>query len=260
MTSKKLSRRLLLAAAALLVAGLTTLPAAAAPPSPSSPDFGAYVMAKIDDQYRGLKSHGIMKMHIKTEHWTRTLTAETWSLEKDYSLVRILKPRKEKGTATLKAKNDLFTYLNKTGRTIKITSGMMGGSWMGSHFTNDDLIRQTRLSRDFIIKKTHDGSDVYRFTCTPKPDAPVVWGKIVVTVRKSDLEPLKQVFYDEDGKKVRQMEFSNRRQIGTRTVAMKMVVRPLNGSGEHTEVTWEKLDFDVALSKSFFTLQKLKRM
>lgn len=253
---------LLLAVVALLLLG--SVPALAAPPEPDSPQFGVWVMRKLDDQYRREKSHGVMRMDIKTEHWTRSLTAEAWSLGEDYSLVRILKPRKEKGTATLKSQGDLFTYLNKTGRTIKISSGMMGSSWMGSHFTNDDLVRHTRLSRDFTIRKTFDGTvagtEVYGFTLTPKPDAPVVWGKIKVTIRQGDLEPLSQVFYDEDGKRVRRLSFMDHREIDGTVVPMKMVMRPLDGSGEYTRIRWLELDFCVSLSKSFFSLRKLKSM
>ena len=139
--------------AAFLFVALFAFPASAAPPDPDSPEFGTWVMRKLDDQYRRDKSHGVMRLDIKTKHWSRSLTAEAWSLGTDYSLVRILKPRKERGTATLKARTNLFIYLNKTGRTVKITSGMMGGSWMGSHMTNDDLIRHSRMAQSFVMKE-----------------------------------------------------------------------------------------------------------
>ncbi len=233
-------------------------------PAPDSPEFPVYVMNRIDDQYRGAQSHGIMEMEVKTSHWTRSMAMESWSLGQDYSLVRILKPKKEKGTATLKADDDLFTYLAKTGRTIKISSGMMGGSWMGSHFTNDDLIRHSRLSDDFQIKLTFNGKEgetaVYRFTLVPKPDAAIVWGKIVVTVRQSDLEPVRQVFYDEDQKKVRMLSFSDYQTVDGQVMPMKMVMKPLDGSGEYTQVVWKKIDFKVKLNKSFFSIRKLKSL
>jgi len=234
------------------------------PPGPGSEAFPVYVMNRIDDQYRGDASHGIMEMQVHTRHWTRNMEMEAWSLGKDYSLVRILRPRKEKGTATLKAAGDLFTYLSKTDRTIKITSGMMGASWMGSHFTNDDLIRHTRLSEDYDIELdpgtlAPDRED-YIFTLTPRPNAPVVWGKLEITVRKRDLQPLNQRYYDEDMKAVRLLEFSDHREVDGRMLPMKMTVKPLDGSGEFTRVTWKELDFDVKLDKGFFSLQKLRSM
>jgi len=235
-----------------------------AAPSQDSAAFPAYVMDRIDDQYRGRQSHGTMTMNVKTTHWTRSMTLETWSLGKDHSLVRILKPKKDKGNATLKAKNVLFTYLSKTDRTIKISSGMMGGSWMGSHFTNDDLVRNSRLADDFDIEMTFEGDkgaqEICSFELTPKPNAPVVWGKIQVVVRSGDLQPLSQTFFDEDLKPVKKLEFQEIKEIGGRTVPTRMVMRPLDGSGEYTEIVVDELDFDVELDKGFFSLQRLKRM
>jgi len=233
-------------------------------PGPGGKGFARYVMQKIDDLYRGAKSHGEMSMKIRTTHWTRSVTMEAWTLGTEYSLVRIVRPKKEMGTATLKAKGDLFTYLNKTGRTVKITAGMMGGSWMGSHFTNDDLVKHTRFSEDFDIELTYDGEEegtqIYRFTLTPKPDAPVVWGKIEVAVRASDLQPLSQLFYDEEGQKVRLLVFSDHAEVGGRVVPKTMVMRPLDGSGEYTELRWRRIEFGVDIDESFFTLHKLKSL
>jgi hypothetical protein len=234
------------------------------PPGPDSEEFPVYVMNRIDDLYRGLASHGIMEMQVRTRHWSRNMEMETWSLGKDYSLVRILRPRKEKGTATLKAAGDLFTYLSKTDRTIKITSGMMGASWMGSHFTNDDIIHNSRLSEDYDIELDPATSapekENYRFTLTPRPDAPVVWGRLEIRVRKQGLQPLSQRFHDEDGNAVRLLEFSDHRVVDGREMPLKMLMKPLDGSDEFTRVIWKEIDFDVKLDKGFFTLQKLRSM
>ena len=238
--------------------------AEAPPPAPGSPEFPRYVMEKIDDLYRGRKSHGVMEMTVQTKHWTRSLSLESWSLGREFSLVRILQPKKEQGTATLKASRDLFTYLSNTGRTIKITAGMMGGSWMGSHFTNDDLVQVSRLSEDYDIKLVGGGDDkgvkVYRFALTPKPKAAVVWGRVETTVRAEDLQPVSTTYFGEDGKPVREMVSSEIREIDGRKLPTKMMMRPLDGSGEFTQIVWQKLDFKASLDEGFFTLQRLKAM
>lgn len=252
----------------VLFACLAVAPALAradgAAPAPGSPEFPRYVMERIDDMYRGRKSHGVMEMQVQTKHWTRSLTLESWSLGREFSLVRILAPKKEQGTATLKANRDLFTYLSNTGRTIKITAGMMGGSWMGSHFTNDDLVQVSRLSDDYDVKLVFNGEDkgvkVYRFALTPKPSAKVVWGRVETTVRADDLTPIQSTYYGEDGKPVREMASSEIREIDGKRLPMKMVMRPLDGSGEFTQVTWQKLDFGASLDEGFFSLQRLKAM
>ncbi|MCA9717214.1 MAG: outer membrane lipoprotein-sorting protein [Myxococcales bacterium] len=231
-------------------------------PSPESPEFLRYVMNRVDDLYRGRSSHGVMEMKVKTQHWSRTMVLESWSLGTEYSLVRILIPMKEKGTATLKAGDDLYTYLNKTRRTIKISGAMMGASWMGSHFTNDDLVKDSRYSDDFDVALTGrgdaEGAATYEFTLTPKPDAAVVWGKVTVTIRQADLLPVSQVFYDEDGAAVRKLEFKEYKTVSGRTMPTVMKMTPLDQSGEYTQVAWKKMAFDVALEPSFFTLQRLK--
>ena len=233
-------------------------------PPPDSPKFAAYVMDRVDDMYRGRQSKGRMEMTIQTKHWKRTLEMDSWAKGQDYSLVRIRKPKKERGTSTLKAKKDLFIYLNKTGRTVKITSGMMGGSWMGSHMTNDDLVRHSRMARDFVMKLdfkgVENGVKVYRFVLKAKPDAATAWDKLVVTVRQNDLNPVSQEYWDEDGKKVRVLTFTEYQKVGERDVPMLMVMTPLDKPGEYTKVRMKKLDFSVELSKSFFSLQKLKSL
>jgi hypothetical protein len=244
-------------------------PAEAAPPAdplagldPNSPEFAVKALERVDDMYRGKSSHGLMEMEVKTKHWTRQIAMENWSLGEDYSLVKIVYPKKEAGTATLKSKDDLYTYLSKTGRTIKITGGMMGGSWMGSHFTNDDLVQGARLSDDFVITRetSMESADTYVFRLVPKPDAAVVWGRIDATIRRSDLQPVQQLFYDEDGELSRKMTYSDIKTISGKTIPTRIRMEPTDKPGEYTEMRQKKVEFDVAIDKSFFTLQKLRSL
>jgi outer membrane lipoprotein-sorting protein len=235
-----------------------------AAPAPSSPSFPAYVMNRIDDMHRGASSHGIMTMAVQTKEWTRTMSMEAWSSGLDYSLIRILEPKKERGTATLKAKHDLYTYLSKTGQTIKITGGMMGSSWMGSHFTNDDLVKETRLADEYEIALSKEGKvsgeAMYVFTLSAKPDAAVVWSKVELTVRQSDLVPTQEFFYDEAGKANRAMQFENYKDISGHKVAMQLTMRLLDGSNEFTRITYQSLAFDVKTESAFFSVQNLKSL
>ena len=254
----------LLALAASAASGSARAARPEGAPSPKDPAFPRWVLAYLDDLHRGDHSHGVMTMQVKTKHWTRSIEMEAWSKGKDYSLVRILAPKKERGTATLKVRENLYTYLSKTGRTIKITGGMMAGSWMGSHFTNDDLVKSTRMSEDYDFELTgagkKKGTAVFQFTLTPKADVAVVWGKIVVTVRQEDLQPVEEIYFDEEGKQVRAMTFDDYREVGGRLLPLRMLMRPLDGSGEFTLITYEKLSFDVKLEQSLFTVESLRAL
>ena len=229
-----------------------------------SPEFAHTVLQTLDDLHRGNSSRARLTMKVVTRHWTRTIGMEAWSSGTKRSMVRITSPKKERGTATLMVDNDLFTYLSKTDRTIKISGAMMGGAWMGSHFTNDDLVRSSRLSDDFTASLTGEGNlqgiDAYQFTLVPRADAAVVWGKIVVTVRQSDLMPIAQVFHDEDGVAVKALTFSDLRTTGDRTLPFKMKMVPLDRPGESTEVTYDAIEFNVPFSDDFFTVQNLRTM
>jgi hypothetical protein len=243
------------------LASAATLARAEAPPQPGSPGFARAVLERTDDLYRGDQSHGVLQMDVKTRHWERSMALESWSRGKDYSLVRILEPKKDRGTATLKDRHDLFTYLNNTGRTVKISGAMMGGSWMGSHFTNDDLVHETRLADDYEITQLPDekvdGAPLYRFALVPRPGRPIVWGKVEVLVRPSDLLPVKETYFDEDKKPVRSLTLSEFRNVGGRTLPTVMMMQPLDGSGEYTRVTWKELHFDVKLDAGFFSVRNL---
>jgi outer membrane lipoprotein-sorting protein len=220
------------------------------------------IIDRVDRLLRGDSSHGTAEMEVVTENWQRTLTMEIWSLGTEFALVRITAPAKEAGSATLKAGDDIWNYLPKVDRTIKIPASMMMGSWMGSHFTNDDLVKDSRLIEDYEVEIAfegeRDGVPVWEFTLTPKPEAAVVWGRIEYRVRKSDLMPLWARYYDEDSKLVRTLDFADFRAVSGRTVPMVMNMKPADKPGERTTVQYRSLEFDVPLEPSFFSLQNLK--
>ncbi len=221
------------------------------------------ILRKVDDMWRGTSSHTILAMKVKTEHYTRNLRIEGWSKGKEKSLVRILAPLKEKGVATLKSGNSIYSYLPRTDRTIRLTSGMMMGSWMGSHFTNDDLVKESRMEEDYDpvinFEGKRDNKDLIEFTLIPKPDAAVVWGKVTLTVLADGYLPLIQNYYDEDMNITRTMHFSKIGNLGGREVPTVMRVVPTDKPSEYTELIYQEMELGITLEDSFFSLAHLKR-
>jgi Outer membrane lipoprotein-sorting protein len=222
------------------------------------------IMDQVDRLMRGQSSRGQVEMQIRTEHWERTLEMEIWSLGTEYSLVRVESPRKEAGTATLKVADEVWNYLPRVDRTIKIPPSMMMGSWMGSHFTNDDFVKESRLIEDYDIRFAEfTGEDAQRYwdlSLTPKPEAPVVWGRIDYRVRRGDLMPVWARYYDEDGGLVRTMSFDQYQRMGGRLVPARMTVRPADKPDEVTIVLYRGLEFDVDLGPEFFSLRNLRSL
>jgi len=221
------------------------------------------LLDRVDDVYRGKSSHGKMTMKVVTKHWTRRLTMEVWSQGTRRSLVRIVSPLKEKGTATLMVNNDIWNFLPKVQRVIKVPSSMMGSSWMGSHFTNDDLIKKNRLAEDFTFKKTftgkREGHPVVEITLVPRPQAAIVWGKVVVEIDAESCLPRRELFYDEDMKPARTMVFSDVRKVNDRLLPMTVTIYPADKPGELTEIRYDEIAFDIANDDAVFTLRNLQR-
>jgi len=221
------------------------------------------IVDQVDRLLRGKSSVGTVTMEISTTDWQRTLSLQIWSLGTENALVRVTKPEKEAGTATLKVKNNIWHYLPKVNRTIKIPSSMMMASWMGSHFTNDDLVKESRLIRDYSITISFEGERngvaVYEFTLTPNPDAAVVWGKVIIEVRQADLMPAWERYEDEHGVLVRELTFSAYKTMGSRLIPTRMEMRPADKPGERTVITYDNLTFDAPLSEDTFSLRNLER-
>ena len=221
------------------------------------------IINRVDRLLRGDSSHGVARMEVVTENWERGLTMEIWSLGVDYSLVRVQAPAREAGTATLKATEDIWNYLPKVDRAIKIPASMMAGAWMGSHFTNDDLVRESQLIEDYFIELTYDGDrdgvTVWEFRLTPKPEAAVVWGHVDYQVRQADYMPLWTRCYAEDGELARTMRYSEFTNLGGRTVPAVMEMVPADKPSETTKIIYEQLVFDIDIDQSFFSLRNLQR-
>ena len=221
------------------------------------------IIERVDRVLRGDSSRGVSTMEVVTEHWERRVTMELVSLGTDYSLVRVLSPAKEAGTATLMADDNIWNYLPKVDRTIKIPASMMAGSWMGSHFTNDDLVKESQLIEDYDVALAYegdrDGGAVWEFRLTPRAEAAVVWGHVAYRVRQDDYMPLWARYYDEDGELARTMVFSEFKDLGGRVVPAVMEMRPADKPNERTTITYDSLEFDIDIDRSFFSLQTLKR-
>ncbi len=221
------------------------------------------ILAEVDDMWRGKSSYAVTRMQVKTRHYTRTMRMEGWSKGKEKTLFKILEPLREKGSVTLKSGNNIYTYLPKTDRTIKLTSGMMMGSWMGSHLTNDDLVKESRLEEDYdaniSFEGEREGRAVIEFTLVPKEDAAVVWGKLVLTILAGSYIPVDEFYYDEDMQLARTIEFKDIKELGGRERPAVLRVIPADKPDEFTEFVYESLEFDLEVSDRLFSLSSLKK-
>jgi outer membrane lipoprotein-sorting protein len=220
----------------------------------------AALSKELDELYRSKSSEGTMTMSIKTPDFERELTMKVYSRGMDDTLIRIMSPRKEAGTSTLKRGNEMWNYLPKIKKTIRIPPSMMMGSWMGSDFTNDDLVRESTWEDDYTVtlaKAPPAGQICLEYV--PKPDAPVTWSKVVACVDEASHLPDTMDFYDEKDRKARTIAYADVRELGGRTVPTRMTLTPHTKEGHRTVVTYDEMEFDHELPENLFTITNLRR-
>jgi len=205
-----------------------------------------------------------MRMTIVRPEWKREITMKSWAKGRDFSLILITAPARDRGTATLKRQKELWNWQPSIDRTIKLPPSMMLQSWMGSDFTNDDLVRESSIVNDYAHELAADtlinGLDCYKIIMIPKPDAPVVWGKLVVYIEKIELNQLLIYYYDEDGYLVNTMTLSEIKNMDGRNIPTRLEMVPTEEPENMTIIEYLDLEFDIDISENFFSLQNMKRV
>ena len=219
------------------------------------------VIRTIDEMFRSTSSHTVVEMQIVTPDWERTLEMEMWTLGMDRTFVRILSPRKEKGVGTLRIDKDMWNYLPKVGKTIKVPPSMMTSAWMGSDFTNDDLVSEISFVRDYSHEfTTVEGGDKAHLyiESVPHDGVPVVWGAVITAVEESGYLPVWEKYYDEKGRLMRSFYFTEPRMFGKRRIPAVLTVVPEKKEGNRTVMVYREAEFDVEIDDDVFTLRHLR--
>ncbi len=222
------------------------------------------IVKRSDDLMRGNSNQGIYTMQIETPSWKRELKLDVHSLGQNKIFIRILSPQKEKGVGTLRIKNEMWNYLPRVEKTIKIPPSLMLQPWMGSDFANDDLVKESSIVNDYthkIIKKeTLEGQSTYIIELIPKPNAAVIWGKIVRFIRKDDYVPLKEEYYSDDGKLVKVLEYSDIAKVSERIIPRIWKMTPVHKPGHSTTVQLIDVQYNQPIDEQIFTLMNLKKI
>ena len=222
------------------------------------------IIQKSEENLRGGSSTGEMKMTIVRPTWTRETTMKTWSKGQDLTLIVITSPARDKGIAYLKRDNEIWNWQPRIERTIKLPPSMMSQSWMGSDFTNDDLVRESSLTDDYNQKllgtESINGLDCYKLELIPLEEAAVVWGRLLMWISKEHFMQVKTEFYDEDGFLINTMTASQFKTFDGRHLPARMKIVPEDNPGHETIVEYINLEFDQNLDDRLFTIQNMKNI
>ena len=217
------------------------------------------IIRKVDEKRRGDASTASMTISIVRPTWSRDMNLKSWAKGTEFSLILITSPARDKGTVFLKRKKEIWNWVPSIERNVKLPPSMMMQSWMGSDFTNDDLIKESSIIEDYEHTLMGDtlieGRECWIIQLIPKPDAPVVWGKIMTWVDKKGYFELRSEMYDEDEYLVNEVIFTDIKILGGRELPAVMQYIPAEKDGHRTVITYHEVDYDAAVSENFFSLQ-----
>lgn len=237
---------------------------AAANGAQAQPPDAREIVQRADDNRRGSSSCSELRMTIVRPTWSREIGVKSWSKGSDYSLTLITAPAKEKGQAFLKRQKDLWNWQPSIGRMIKMSSSIMGQSWMGSDFTNDDMVRESSTVNDYTHRLETSEKvrefDCYKVILTPKENAPVVWGKVVMWISTADFVEIKTEFYDEDNTLINTLNGYEVKTYGKRKLTSRIEIIPADKPNQKTVMNIDKYEFDLPIDESFFSQQKMKNV
>ncbi|EKO4253467.1 TPA: outer membrane lipoprotein-sorting protein [Vibrio parahaemolyticus] len=222
------------------------------------------IVQKSDQAMRGKSSYSEATMEIVRPDWTRSMTMKSWTKGTELSLVLVTAPAKDKGSASLKRHREMWNWVPSIERVIKIAPSMLSQSWMGSDFTNDDLINQSSIVVDYqhalLGNDSFEGDKVWVIEATAKPDAPVVWNKVTLWISQSTYLQRKVEFYDEFDERVNVLTTYDVKELGGRKIATRMEMKPVDKPGNKTIFTTHQAQFDFDINDDFFSQQQMKSL
>jgi len=223
------------------------------------------IMKEAEDQWQGEESSiSTMTMKIVRPSWERTVKMKNWIKGRKYALTLVTAPANEKGQTFLKRDDNMWHWMPSIGRLIKLPPSMMSEGWMGSDYTNDDILKESSIVVDYnhnlIGEEKVDGRMCYQLELIPKADAAVVWGKVHKWITKENFIQLKTEYYDEDGELVRTEIASKVKEMDGRMIPTYVEIIPEDEEGKKTVIIMDDIEFNRDIPDNFFSQQNMKRV
>jgi outer membrane lipoprotein-sorting protein len=249
----------------LLMTWFITRPAHAQDQPAKDDQAAKEIVTKSFNLFLGKSSFGIMKMTVVRPSWQRSIEMQNWSLGDDYYITYITAPAHDRGEVFLKYKKDMWNFIPAINRIVKIPPSMMMQAWMGSDFTNNDLMKMKSVITDYTHQfngsEKIDGYDCYVIDLKPLPEAPVVWGAIKMWIAKKNLNTLKEEFYNTKGNLVKTETASNLKMMGGRLLPSHLEMVSNSKHGHKTVIDISHQEFDLKnINPNFFSIQHIKNI
>lgn len=220
------------------------------------------IVQKADEKMRGSTSQATIQIKTIRPAWSREMEVRTWMKGNDLAMIYIQLPVKDKGIVFLKRGKEVWNWMPALERTIKLPPSMMSQSWMGTDFTNDDLVKESSIVKDYthsLIGDTVIGNrNCYIINMIPKPETAVVWGKLIVCIDKQDFLELHTRFYDEDGSLINTMNAFDIKIMDGRLIPTRFEMIPADKKNQKTIMTYKNVLYNKPIEDVFFATERMK--
>lgn len=222
------------------------------------------IVQRADDKMRGATSQAEITIKTVRPSWSREMTVRTWMKGTDLAVILVQSPAKDKDIVYLKRRKEVWNWMPSLEKIIKLPPSMMSQSWMGTDFTNDDLVKESSVVNDYdhsiIGDTTIDNRNCYIIQMIPKPQAAVVWGKLIVCIDKKDFLELHTRFYDEDGSLINTMNAYDIKTMDGRLIPTQFEMTPSDKPGQKTVMIYKNVLYNKPMDDGFFTTEKIKTL
>ncbi|TVR78200.1 MAG: outer membrane lipoprotein-sorting protein [Saprospirales bacterium] len=230
----------------------------------SSAQDAREILLNMEEVMRGDALYSEMTMTIVRPRFEREVSIRSWLKGRDFSMILITAPSRDRGTAFLMRKNNIWNYDPRIDRTTRMPSSMMSQSWMGSDFTNDDLVRDSDIVDDYehrVLRiEDYGGRECHVIELIPRPESAIVWGKVKMWVATDTYIQMRMEQYDQRNELVNELLFEELRQFGDRELPSRITVVPAGKSNHKTVLEYHKMDFNAELSEDFFSQENMQRL
>lgn len=222
------------------------------------------IVKRADDKVRGETNFSLLEMEIIRPTWTRSLSMKAWGRGHDFSMTYITAPARDKGQVFMKRMTEMWNWMPTIGRMIKIPASMMSQGWMGSDYTNDDILKESSIVIDYnhslVGEELIEGIACYRIQMLPKPEAAVIWGKVHKWISKKEFMQIRSEYYDEDGELVKSDFGYDFKEMDGRRIPTRIEIVPADEEGKKTVLYIKEIQFDIDLPETFFSQQNMKKV
>lgn len=220
------------------------------------------IVRRADSVMRGQTMQTEIIINTIRPAWKRSMELKAWAKGTDFSMILITSPARDKGITFLKRKKEVWNWHPSLERIIKLPPSMMSQSWMGTDFTNDDLVKESSIVHDYQHTLLGDtllqDRKCYLVQMVPKPQTAVVWGKIIACIDQQHYMELHSRFYDEEGVLINVMNGYEPKLMDGRLIPTRIEMIPMDKKNQKTEMIYKSVRYNQPIDDIFFTTEKMK--